>query len=131
MKHIQVDSYGSCLRNKEGLMAYGGYAFKDVKTEFARKYKFTLVFHNQDCDYFVDEQLTHALTAGSIPVYMETDKAHELLGGNLRDSIIKVKDFATPNSKIWPSICICIARNMGHWPAVSLGSDIGAPAVYC
>jgi hypothetical protein len=96
MKHIQVDSYGGCLKNKEGLMAHGGYDFKGVKTEFARKYKFTLVFHNQDCDYFVDEQLTHALTAGSIPVYMGTDKVHELLGGNLRDSIIKVKDFATP-----------------------------------
>jgi hypothetical protein len=97
MKHIQVDSYGGCLKNKEGLEArYATGNFKKSKIELSRKYKFTIVFHNQDCDYFVDDQLTHALNAGSIPVYLGTDKVSELLPGNLRDSIIKVKDFKNP-----------------------------------
>ena len=61
-----------------------------------RRYKFTIVFLNQDCDYFVDDQLTHALDAGTIPVFMGTNKVDELLGGNLKQAIIKVRDFASP-----------------------------------
>ena len=98
MKYIQVDSYGSCLRNKPTgeLAGRSSKDFKKAKTELARRYKFTLVFFNQDCDYFVDDQLTHALNAGSVPVYMGTEKIHELMAGNLRDALIKVKDFKTP-----------------------------------
>ena len=96
MKHIQVDSYGTCLRNKKGLIPRGKPGFKQAKIELARRYKFTLVFTNQDCDYFVDDRLTHALNAGSVPVYMGSDKIDELMVGNLREAFIKVKSFKTP-----------------------------------
>ena len=100
MKFVEVDSYGDCLRNKHGLVErYGsrnGSNFLELKTELAKQYKFTLVFFNQDCDYFVDAQLNHALNAGSIPVVMSTDKLDEFLPGNLRHSVIKVRDFRTP-----------------------------------
>ena len=100
MKFVQVDSYGACLRNKNDLVSrYGsknGKNFKELKSEFARQYKFTLVFFNQDCEYFVDDQLSHALNAGSVPVVMSTDKLDEFLPGNLRQSVIKVRDFRTP-----------------------------------
>ena len=101
MKFVQVDSYGGCLRNKNELVGrYGaanGKNFKQLKTEMAWKYKFTLVFFNQDCDYFVDDQLSHALSAGSVPVVMSTDKLDEFLPGNLRNSVIKVCDFKNPS----------------------------------
>ena len=100
MKFVQVDSYGACLRNKNDLVSrYGsknGKNFKELKSELARQYKFTLVFFNQDCEYFVDDQLSHALNAGSVPVVMSTDKLDEFLPGNLRKSVIKVRDFRTP-----------------------------------
>ena len=100
MKFVQVDSYGVCLRNKNDLVSrYGsknGKNFKELKSELARQYKFTLVFFNQDCEYFVDDQLSHALNAGSVPVVMSTDKLDEFLPGNLRQSVIKVRDFRTP-----------------------------------
>ena len=100
MKFVQVDSYGACLRNKNDLVSrYGsknGKNFKELKSELARQYKFTLVFFNQDCEYFVDDQLSHALNAGSVPVVMSTDKLDEFLPGNLRQSVIKVRDFRTP-----------------------------------
>ena len=100
MKFVQVDSYGACLRNKNDLVGrYGsknGKNFKELKSELARQYKFTLVFFNQDCEYFVDDQLSHALNAGSVPVVMSTDKLDEFLPGNLRQSVIKVRDFRTP-----------------------------------
>ena len=62
----------------------------------AKTYKFTLVFFNQDCDYFVDEQLSHAQDAGSVPVVISTDKLDEFLLGNLKTSVIKVRDFKSP-----------------------------------
>ena len=100
MNFVPVDSYGACLKNKEGLVGrYGsaeGKNFKQLKTELAKKYRFTLVFFNQDCDYFVDDQLSHALDVGSVPVVMSTDKLDEFLPGNLRHSVIKVRDFKGP-----------------------------------
>jgi len=102
MKFVRVDSYGACLKNAEGLEAkyFKGnsttFMFKQRKTKLARKYKFTLVFFNQDCDYFVDDQLTHAWNAGSVPVVMSTDKLDEFLPGNLKHSVIKVRDFKSP-----------------------------------
>ena len=101
MQFVQVDSYGGCHRNKHDLVdrygAVNGKNFKQLKTELARKYKFTLVFFNQDCDYFVDDQISHALSAGSVPVVMSTDKLDEFLPGNLRNSVIKVRNFKSPN----------------------------------
>ncbi|KAL9981344.1 hypothetical protein ACROYT_G010035 [Oculina patagonica] len=100
MNFVQVDSYGACLKNKDDLVGrYGsanGKNFKQLKIDLSKKYKFTLVFFNQDCDYFVDDQLSHALDAGSVPVVMSTDKLDEFLPGNLRHAVIKVRDFKSP-----------------------------------
>ena len=74
-----------------------GKDFRDIKSDLARQCKFTLVFFNQDCDYFVDAQLHHTWNAGSVPVIMATDKIDEFLPGPyLNHSVIKVRDFATP-----------------------------------
>ena len=57
---MQVDSYGACLKNTNGLEGRyykdnnTAFMFKLLKTEVARNYKFTLVLFNQDCDYIVD-----------------------------------------------------------------------------
>ncbi len=96
MKFIPVHSYGACLRNKNGLRRRYTKDFKHRKTELSKYYKFTLVFMNADCEYFVDDQLTHALNAGSVPVFMGTEKIDMFLPGNLNTSVIKVKDFKTP-----------------------------------
>jgi len=101
MKYTQVDSFGACLKNKEGLIGLYGkinnrYVFKDHKLLLSRHYKFSLVFMNQDCDYFIDDRLYHALTTGSVPIFMGTDKVDEFLPGNLKNSIIKVSDFKSP-----------------------------------
>ena len=101
MKYIDVHSYGACLKNREGLIGLygqvnGKYVFKDYKLVLTRFYKFSLVFMNQDCDFFVDDRLYHALETGSIPVYMGTDKIDEFLPGNLKNSIIRVSDFNSP-----------------------------------
>ena len=102
MKFVQIDSYGACLRNKNDLVGRydktsAGEDFRDAKSILARQYKFTLVFFNQDCEYFVDAQLHHAWDAGSVPVVMATDKLDEFLPGPyLNHSVIRVRDFTSP-----------------------------------
>jgi hypothetical protein len=96
MKYIKVDSYGGCLHNKEGLTKRYIGQFREVKQALARSYKFIIVFFNQDCDYFVDDQIYHALSAGSVPIVMSTDKIYEFLPGNLKNAIVNVRDFKSP-----------------------------------
>jgi len=100
MQFVQVDSYGECLKNKDDLVARyasaNGKDFKQLKIELAKTYKFVLVFFNQDCEYFIDDQLTHAFDAGSVPVVMGTDKLDEFLPGNLKNSVVRVRDFKSP-----------------------------------
>ncbi|XP_046862727.1 alpha-(1,3)-fucosyltransferase 11-like isoform X3 [Xenia sp. Carnegie-2017] len=96
MKYIHVDSYGGCVHNKDGLpFRYQG-NFKKKKEELEKFYKFVIVFFNEDCDYFVDDQILHALNAGAVPVVMSTDKIYEFLPGNLEKAIINVRDFESP-----------------------------------
>lgn len=91
MKFVRVDSYGGCLHNKNGLTSryrnQNGKGFRDNKCDLGR----------QDFDYFVHAQLHHAWNAGSVPVVMATDKLDEFLPGPyLNHSVIKVRNFATP-----------------------------------
>lgn len=96
MKFISVDSYGGCLKNKQGLNRRYQGDFKTAKTNLERSYKFVIVFFNQDCDYFVDDQILHAFNAGSVPVVMSTEKIDEFLPGNLKNAIINVRHFKSP-----------------------------------
>ena len=98
MKHIKVDSYGACLRNKKTLAKRGRTSRHDV-TEVQRNYKFSVVFPNSDCDFYMTEKIYSALSAGSIPIWLGTDDIDEVLKwGNLNHSIIKVKDFTSPKA---------------------------------
>lgn len=94
MKHIQVDSYGQCLQNKPRIPGNG---WVNTVRETMRKYKFALVFPNSDCDYYLTEKIYVTLSSGAVPVWMGTEKIDEVLKwGNLKHSVIKVKDFASP-----------------------------------
>ena len=99
MRHFPVHSYGGCLHNvdlPENVSPRGSSNFAETSMELYKSYKFTIVFMNSDCDYFVDEKLYHALSAGSVPVFIGTDKIREFLPGYLREAVIEVRDFATP-----------------------------------
>ena len=95
MKCMQVDSYGKCLRNKPEIPKSSS-GYDNLQPIFA-KYKFTFVFPNSDCDYYMTEKIYNALSSGSVPVWMGTDKIDEVLQwGNLKKSVIKVRDFKSP-----------------------------------
>ena len=101
-----LHSYGSCANTVMGSTVFKTFngelldigkrykgGFMDKKVEVMRHYKFTFVIPNQDCDYFIDEKLTHAWQTGSVPVFLGTRKLPEFLHGPLQRSVIKVSDF--------------------------------------
>ena len=100
MKHIHVDAYGACASNmhnstKKKIPKRYEAGFHEAAFEQQRSYKFTLVFMNADCEQWIDTRLLYALDAGSVPIFMGTDKVDDWLPG-MEDSIIKVWDFASP-----------------------------------
>ena len=99
MKHIQVDSYGKCLKNKDGLVKGNVKGARQTLMELQRGYKFAVVFPNADCDFYLTEKGYLALSAGAVPIWLGTDGIDEVLKwGNLQHSVIKVKDFASPKA---------------------------------
>ena len=72
MKHMQIDSYGKCLRNKPRIPKRGP-SYDSLQIVMAI-YKFTFVFPNSDCDYYITEKLYNALSSGSVPVWMARTK---------------------------------------------------------
>ena len=98
MKYIKVDSYGKCLQNKYNRPRKGATLFHD-NLKLQRNYKFTVVFPNSDCDFYMTKKIYIALSAGSIPIWLGTDRIDAVLQwGNLKHSIIKVKDFSSPKA---------------------------------
>ncbi|KAG9353602.1 hypothetical protein JZ751_011722 [Albula glossodonta] len=71
MRHIQVDSYGACLHNRDlpaplrDSTAMDEQAFLHILAQ----YKFVLAFENAICDDYITEKLWRPLKLGAVPVY--------------------------------------------------------------
>ncbi|KAI1905339.1 hypothetical protein AGOR_G00015090 [Albula goreensis] len=71
MRHIQVDSYGACLHNRDlpaplqDSTAMDEQAFLHILAQ----YKFVLAFENAVCDDYITEKLWRPLKLGAVPVY--------------------------------------------------------------
>lgn len=63
MEYTKIDSYGSCLNNRQG---YGGRMTDNV--EAYKKYKFVIAIENSNCVDYVTEKLVKAVESGSIPI---------------------------------------------------------------
>src|SRR5204863_10198514 len=66
MRHMEVHSYGSLLRNRRLRDDRGG----ATKLETIASYRFTLAFENALEEDYVTEKLYDPLVAGSVPVYL-------------------------------------------------------------
>ena len=99
IKHIQVDSYGKCLKNKDGLVKGNAESAGQTFVQLQGTYKFAIVFPNADCDFYLTEKIYNALSSGAVSIWLGTDGIDEVLKwGNLQHSVIKVKDFASPKA---------------------------------
>ncbi|KAK3091428.1 hypothetical protein FSP39_019817 [Pinctada imbricata] len=93
-KHINVDSYGTCVHNKD-LPPHlkdpiKGMFHKDFY-KLNAKYKFTLALENGICDDYITEKIWRPLMLGSVPIIHGSPKIKELLPSNM--SAIVVSDF--------------------------------------
>ncbi|KAK8721704.1 hypothetical protein OTU49_012522, partial [Cherax quadricarinatus] len=71
-KYIKIDSYGSCLHNRDlpghlhdPAATYDHPEFRAIMS----KYRFTLAIENAACNDYITEKLWRPLTLGSIPIY--------------------------------------------------------------
>ncbi|CAM4591027.1 GDP-fucose protein O-fucosyltransferase 4 [Caretta caretta] len=99
MKHIQVDSYGKCLNNRE----LPSERLRDTSTAttedsefmtFISRYKFHLAMENAICNDYMTEKLWRPMHLGAIPVYRGSPSVQDWMPDDL--SIILVDDFGSP-----------------------------------
>jgi len=91
MKHMEVDSYGSCHHNKNSSSPRGD---ERGKIEIQSDYLFSLVFENTILFDYVSEKLAHAYLAVSLPVYYGAPNIDEFVFD--KKSIVKASDFESP-----------------------------------
>ena len=63
MQEIKIDSYGSCMNNRQGYAAR-----MTDNVDAYKKYKFVLAVENSNCADYVTEKLVKAVESGSIPI---------------------------------------------------------------
>ena len=96
MKHIKVDSYGTCLHNKDlpeplrDPLTFASPALLDV----VARYKFSLAFENAICDDYITEKFWRPLYAGSIPIVRGSPSIKDWAPSD--HSIIVADDYASP-----------------------------------
>ena len=93
MKHIAVDSYGSCLNNKPLPESLAG-SEQFENTEYyglLAKYKFVIAVENAVCDDYVTEKLWRTLMVGAVPIYLGAPNIDDFLPNEL--SAVLVKNF--------------------------------------
>ncbi|XP_049883094.1 alpha-(1,3)-fucosyltransferase B-like [Pectinophora gossypiella] len=97
MKYIDVDSYGSCLKNKELPMnytTYGDKLYEDELLRFLARYKFVVTIENAVCNDYVTEKFWRAIELGVVPIYYGSPLIRDWLPNS--KSAILLEDFPTP-----------------------------------
>jgi Glycosyltransferase family 10 (fucosyltransferase) C-term/Fucosyltransferase, N-terminal len=95
MKHIQVDSYGKCLRNRQlGEEEAAIYDRVAQVVAVARHYKFYLAFENSVEAGYVSEKVITGLRAHAVPIYLGAPDIEEHLP--YPDMVVRADRFASP-----------------------------------
>ncbi|XP_017154423.1 alpha-(1,3)-fucosyltransferase B-like [Drosophila miranda] len=73
MRHINVDSFGSCLRNKDLPASlqndYLNNLYSPKLLRFLSRYKFMIAIENAVCEDYITEKFWRPLVVGVIPIY--------------------------------------------------------------
>ncbi|XP_022244502.1 alpha-(1,3)-fucosyltransferase 11-like [Limulus polyphemus] len=95
-QYISIDSYGTCLQNKElpTSLADSEMFENEEFYKFISKYKFHLAFENAICDDYMTEKLFRPLHVGSVPIYKGSHKVKDWIPSD--PSVIVVDDFESP-----------------------------------
>lgn len=96
MWHIEVDSYGECLHNRDLPQHLRSPTAMDNGNfyKILAQYKFVLAFENAVCEDYITEKLWRPLKLGVVPVYFGSPSVAEWLPSN--KSAILVSSFSHP-----------------------------------
>lgn len=98
MEYIDVDSYGTCLNNKElpskFTQDYLNNLNGDEFLNFVARYKFVIAIENGVCNDYVTEKFWRAIKVGTIPIYFGSPSISHWLPNP--KSAILLQDFPTP-----------------------------------
>lgn len=98
MKYQAIDSYGSCVKNKEiPKTIRRRYLYRltaDDFLKFVARYKFVLALENGVCDDYVTEKFWRAIHVGVVPIYFGSPTIKDWMPN--RKSAILLENFPTP-----------------------------------
>uniref|UniRef100_W8BJJ4 Fucosyltransferase n=1 Tax=Ceratitis capitata TaxID=7213 RepID=W8BJJ4_CERCA len=98
MKHIPVDSYGQCLKNRdmpESLQQnYLNRLHSNDIYKFIGQYKFMISIENGVCEDYITEKFWRPLIAGTVPIYFGSPSIRDWEPHN--HSTIHVTDYKNP-----------------------------------
>ncbi|NXJ64432.1 FUT10 fucosyltransferase, partial [Rostratula benghalensis] len=96
MCHIEVDSYGECLHNRDLPQHLRNPTAMDDGNfyKILAQYKFILAFENAICEDYITEKLWWSLKLGVVPVYFGSPSVVDWLPSN--KSAILVSSFSHP-----------------------------------
>ncbi|XP_062985200.1 alpha-(1,3)-fucosyltransferase 10 [Elgaria multicarinata webbii] len=96
MGHIEVDSYGACLHNRDLPDHLKNPASMDSDNFYhiLAQYKFVLAFENAVCEDYITEKLWRPLKLGVVPIYYGSPSIEDWLPSN--KSAILVTGFSRP-----------------------------------
>ncbi|CAF1184938.1 unnamed protein product [Didymodactylos carnosus] len=90
MTEMKVDSYGACMKNREG---YSGRMAENV--EAYRRYKFVIAIENSNCNDYITEKLVKSVASGSIPIVAGRDGKPDYRRYMPKHSFINVFDYSS------------------------------------
>jgi hypothetical protein len=90
LRHLRVDSYGHCLRNRHLPHDLG----RTTKLQTIAHYPFTLAFENSISHDYVTEKFFDPLLVGSVPVYLGAPNIDDFAPGD--HAFIDIRDFSGP-----------------------------------
>ncbi|XP_058984271.1 alpha-(1,3)-fucosyltransferase B-like isoform X1 [Musca domestica] len=103
MNYIKVDSFGTCLKNRnlpDRLQKlqhdYLNNLYAPELLKFIGRYKFVISYENGVCEDYITEKFWRPLIAGSIPIYYGSPSIKDWSPNE--KSFIDVRDFKSPES---------------------------------
>ncbi|EDV58358.2 alpha-(1,3)-fucosyltransferase B isoform X1 [Drosophila erecta] len=102
MKHVPIDSFGSCLRNRdlpESLQKdYLNNLYSPELLRFLSEYKFMIAIENAACPDYITEKFWRPLIMGVIPIYFGSPTIKDWQPNS--KSAIFVNDFHNPQELV-------------------------------
>ncbi|CAD0199504.1 unnamed protein product [Chrysodeixis includens] len=98
MKLVDVDSYGTCLNNRELPSKFKTDYLNNLNEaeflKFIARYKFVVAIENGACNDYITEKFWRAIKVGTIPIYFGSPTIRDWLPNP--KSAILLEDFPTP-----------------------------------